>query len=146
MELLITAAIIIVLLILFGVAPMTIVMGVLWCMECILALMALFFLLSAVLLLSGRRVTGTFHHLEEGEGFAHAVYEVDGKTYPVLYPAEALLRKKIYHSGSHSLRIAKHFGNTFLFDCHSAHIIWLGLVCSAAGAAGLGYMLFLFHV
>lgn len=141
----ITAAIIIVLLLMLGVSIGTIMLGILWLIEGILAMMTLFFLFSAVLFIMGKPVTGTFSHVEEQQKFAKAVYLIHGEPCRTLYPAESLLRKRIYRAGTHRLRMGKLHGHAILFDRHSAVIMWLGLAASAAGSVGMGLLLYYFY-
>ncbi len=141
MEFLIAAVIILILLLILGVSPFAMMLGVLWLMEVVLAAMSLFFLVSVILLLIGRTCTGRFVRIDEHGKFRTAVYVSDGEEIPNLYPAETLLRRWIYTERPHHLRLFRMGKRTFLFDMHSTVIAALGLPLSVIGAGLLGWML-----
>lgn len=142
MELIITAVILLILLLILGVSPYTIIYGIFWLMEGALAAMTVFFVVSIIMLLAGRRYSARFLRFTDTK-FPAAVYEIDGEELTNFYPAENLLQKWIYTEGSRPVRMLRLGKLCFLFDRHSMLIAALGLPLSLTGAAALGHLLFM---
>ncbi len=142
MEFIIAAAIILILLLILGVSPMTIMFGILWLMEAALAGMSVFFLICIVLILAGRRCKATFLRFSDAK-FPAAVYEIEGEEITNLYPAENHFRKLIYKNSPRQVRLLRWKKMHFLFDGHSILIAALGLPLSVCGMLGLGLLLFM---
>ncbi|MGN1339721.1 MAG: hypothetical protein ACI4WS_05475 [Oscillospiraceae bacterium] len=96
MEILLGAVMIIILLALVGVDIWYILLGVI----ALIALAALFtavlFAVGAVMLLRGRRCSGMFLRFDEGKRFEYAVYSIDGGEYGNIFPAEMVMRERLY--------------------------------------------------
>lgn len=96
MEVIIGAVIIIFLLVLLGVDIWYILLGII----ALIALAALFtavlFAVCVVWLLRSRRHSGEFLRFEEGKRFEYAVYRIDGAEYGNIFPAEMILRERLY--------------------------------------------------
>lgn len=56
----------------------------------------LFFAVCTVMLIRSRKHSGMFLRFEESGRFSHAVYLIDGKEYSCIFPAEMILRDKLY--------------------------------------------------
>ncbi len=141
MELIITAAIIIIILLILGVSIPMIVQGVLWIMEILLLLMALFFIVSMVFLLIGKPHDAEFLHIDKEIRWGSAVYRVNGEELQSVYPAEIVMQKLIYEKPKTRVRLWRKGKIYFLFDPYSILVAALGFPLSAGSAAFLGWFL-----
>ena len=96
MEILLGAVVIIILLALLGVDIWYILLGVI----ALITLAALFtaglFTVGTVMLLRSQRCSGEFLRLDEGKRFEYAVYSINGGEYGNIFPAEMVLRERLY--------------------------------------------------
>lgn len=141
MELIITAAIIIVILLILGVSIPLIVQGILWIMEILLLLMTLFFVLSIIFLLLGKPHDAEFLHIDKEVKWGSAVYRVNGEELQSIYPAEIVMQKLIYQKDNIRVRLWRHGKLYLLFDWYSILVAAIGLPLSAGSAAFLGWFL-----
>lgn len=132
MGVLIFLAIIIILLAVLTQSPIAMAFSVLYIIAGMLALMTLFFIVTAIALLFFKRKRGELLRFEKENGFEHAVYESDDGEYHNLFPAEQVLKGKIYSSSSYFLLTVKTKKKNIAFDRHSIVIVITGLVFSAA--------------
>ena len=152
MEFIIGAVVIIVLLLILGVSPTLIIFGLLSLTELFLLLMALFFIVSLILLLMTRPTEAKYLRIDPNEGVGtHAVYWMDNREYDNSFPAEIMFIDKIYHEGKIcKVRIWKSRKNPeryLLLDWYSVIVIAVGLpVFSILAGAGLFYTLLLWSV
>lgn len=143
MEILIGAAVIIILLALLGVDIWYILLGII----ALVALAALFvtamFSVSMVWLLRSERCSGEFLKFSEGKRFEYAVYRIDGGEYGNIFPAEMVLREKLYKPETPvKLRL---YRKKSVFDRNAALTTAIGLPVSLliTAAFGGGLMLLL---
>ncbi len=141
MELIITAAIIIVILLILGVSIPLIVQGILWIMEILLLLMTLFFVLSMIFLLLGKPHDAEFLHIDKEVKWGSAIYRVKGEELQSVYPAEIVMQKLIYQKANTRVRLWRHGKLYLLFDWYSILVAAIGLPLSAGSAAFLGWFL-----
>lgn len=99
MEILIGAVMIVIILLLFGVDMWYFLVG-----GCILVALAavfttVFFAVCMVMLLRSEKCTGAFLKFGEGKRFEAAVYQIDDRECRCIFPAEMVLRDKIYKPG-----------------------------------------------
>ncbi len=141
MEFIIGALVILVLLIILGVSAELIIQGILWILEILLLMMTLFFIVSVVFLLLGKRCNAEFLRIDMQGKWGNAVYCIDGAEYRNTYPAELLLQKWIYRKRMTTAKLWQRGEISFLFDWYSIIIVALGLPLSAAGAVLLGSFL-----
>ena len=152
MEFIIGAAVIILLLLILGVSPMMIILGVLSLVELFLLLMALFFFVSLILLLMTKPTEAKYLRIDQNEGVGtHAVYWMDDREYDNSFPAEIMFIDKIYHTGKIcKVRIWKSKKNPekyLLLDWYSIIVIAVGLpVFLLLAGAGLFYTIMLWSV
>ncbi|MBE6876512.1 MAG: hypothetical protein E7496_07290 [Ruminococcus sp.] len=152
MEFIIGAVVIIVLLLILGVSPTLIILGFLSLAELFLLLMALFFIVSLILLLMTRPTEAKYLRIDPNEGVGtHAVYWMDNREYDNSFPAEIMFIDKIYHEGKIcKVRIWKSQKNPeryLLLDWYSVIVIAVGLpVFSILAGAGLFYITLLWSV
>ena len=99
MEILLGAVVIIILLGLLGVDIWYILLGVIALVTLAALFTAVLFAAGAVMLLRSRRCSGVFLRLEEGKRFEHAVYSIDGGEYGNIFPAEMVMRERLYKPG-----------------------------------------------
>ena len=143
MEILLGAVIIIILLALVGVDIWYILLGVI----ALVALAALFtaglFAVGTVMLLRAKRCFGEFLRFDEGKRFEYAVYSIDGGEYGNIFPAEMVLREKLYKPETPvKLRL---YRKKSVFDRNAALTTAIGLPVSLliTAAFGGGLMLLL---
>ena len=143
MEILLGAVIIIILLALVGVDIWYILLGVI----AIVALAALFtaglFAVGTVMLLRAKRCFGEFLRFDEGKRFEYAVYSIDGVEYGNIFPAEMVMRKRLYKPGEPvKLRLTKK-GSVFDRNAFLTTVIGLpvSLLITAVFGGGLAFLL-----
>ncbi len=142
MEILIGAAIIILLLIILGVSIWTIMQGDLWIMAILLMLMDWFFLISLFFIIAGKPHDAQFVRIHKQRKWGTAVYLIDGKEYLNWYPAEFIFQNKIYHE-DRTCRVRLWQCKRFylLFDWYSILIAAIGVPLSAIGVVLFCYVL-----
>ncbi len=152
MEFIIGAVVIIVLLLILGVSPTLIILGLLSLTELFLLLMALFFIVSLILLLMTKPTEAKYLRIDPNEGVGtHAVYWMDDREYDNSFPAEIMFIDKIYHKDQmYKVRIWKSRKNPeryLLLDWYSVIVIAVGLpVFSILAGAGLFCTIMLWSV
>lgn len=152
MEFIIGAVVITVLLLILGVPPMMIVMGFLGLIELFLILMAIFFIVSLILLLMTKPTEAKYLRIDPNEGVGtHAVYWMDNREYDNTFPAEIMFIDKIYHQDKIcKVRIWKSRKNPeryILLDWYSVIIIGVGLpVFTALAGFGLYGVMLMYSV
>ena len=99
MEIIIGAAVIIMLLLFAGVDTWFIFLGFMFLVAAAAVITAGFFAVCAVMILSGKRRAARFVRFEEGGRFDAAIYSADGKEYANVFPAEFILRDRLYSPG-----------------------------------------------
>lgn len=145
MEIIITAAIIILLLLIFGVSVGVIMQGILWILEILLLFMTLFFTVSIVFLFLGKKCSAAFLRIEKiGKLGSHAIYLIDGEERQNFYPAEDFFKKLIYRQRTTTARLWQHKTAYLLFDWYSMIIVGVGFPLSVIGAVLMGN--FLIHL
>lgn len=143
MEILIGAAVIIILLALLGVDIWFILLGII----ALVALAALFvtamFSVSMVWLLRSERCSGEFLKFSEGKRFEYAVYRIEGGEYGNIFPAEMVMRERLYKPGEPvKLRLTKK-GSVFDRNAFLTTVIGLpvSLLITAVFGGGLAFLL-----
>ncbi len=132
MELLIILLILGVLLWIFGVPLQMLLLGAVILAAALLGLMLLFFISTAFSLIAFRVKKGSFVRFNQYHKFERAVYLVEETEYVNLFPAETVMRERLYHESPHTLLIRKGRHRSYAYDMHSVLIIVLGLFASAA--------------
>lgn len=143
MEFLISAIVIIVLLLILGVDPMMILLGGIWIVEIFFIFMAVFFVVSLILLFLTKKTKGEFLRIDPNEGIGtHAVYQIQGEEYNNSFPAEIMFTDKIYKTGK-TVTVWQRNGKKLklLFDWYSIIVIGTGLPVFTALAIALGSFL-----
>lgn len=135
LEVVFTLAIIIALLLFFGIPAETIFVifatAILGLMALAMLLFVLFFMVTDISLLFRKRVKGQFLRVDDTDRFDHAVYLYDGQEYSCLFPAESFGRKRIYHEKqTYSLLISRNPKKRNAYDRHSMFIIAVGSAVS----------------
>lgn len=131
LEVVFTAAIVIALLLFFGVpleSLITIIAAVLFGLVVLtMVLFAAFFFATDIALLFKKRVRGRLLRVDDTGRYDHAVYQVGEVEYSCLFPAESFGRKRIYHEGQeYDLLVPRNPKRHFAYDRHSIVIIVLG--------------------
>lgn len=131
LEIIFTAAIVIALLLFFGVpltSLVTIIAAILFILVLLtMVLFSVFFFATDILLLFRKRVHGKFLRVDDTGRFDHAVYQVGDAEYSCLFPAESFGRSRIYHEGKeYFLLIPKNPARRVAYDRHSIVIILIG--------------------
>ena len=130
MELLIILLIVGGLLWIWGVSLYTLLMGVMILIALLLVLLVLFFVGTALSLLTFRVRKAVFVRFEQHRRYEQAVYRAGEDEYTNLFPAEGVLRQQIYHTRPRSVLLRKGKLRNTAFDMHSILILCLGLVGS----------------
>ncbi|MGN1422706.1 MAG: hypothetical protein ACI4XA_04970 [Oscillospiraceae bacterium] len=99
MEFFVGAAVIIMLLLLAGVELWFIFLGIILLAAAAGVFTAGFFAVCAVMLIRANRCIGSFVRFEKNGRFDAAVYSVNGKEYKNVFPAEVVMRGKLYSEG-----------------------------------------------
>lgn len=145
LEIIFTAAIVIALLLFFGVplaSLITILAAVLLGLTGLtMVLMTVFFFATDIALLFKKRVRGRLLRVDDSGRYDHAVYQVGDVEYSCLFPAESFGRKRIYHVGEeYGLLISRNPERHMAYDRHSLFIIALGTVISVVFLGVLYFM------
>ncbi|MBR6761852.1 MAG: hypothetical protein IKM30_07460 [Oscillospiraceae bacterium] len=137
MEFLITIIILFVLLLLLGVPLQTLLTIAVILIFVLLCLLMLFFMGTLLFLCRFRSKTVRFCRFQSHPRFDQAVYleEDSGLEFVNLFPAESVLRSKIYHNAPQRLLLLSSGRHRFAFDRHSILILVLGFLGSGAGLA-----------
>ena len=96
MEIIIGAALIIMLLLFAGVDIWFIFVGFMFLVAAAAVFTSGFFAVCAVMLILSERRTAVFARFEKNGRFDAAVYSADGREYTNVFPAEFILRDKLY--------------------------------------------------
>ncbi|MDE5883717.1 MAG: hypothetical protein K2H29_01350 [Oscillospiraceae bacterium] len=143
MEFLISAIVIVVLLLILGVDPMMILLGGIWIIEIFFIFMAVFFVVSLILVFLTKKTKGEFLRIDPNEGVGtHAVYQIQDQECNNSFPAEIMFTDKIYHTGK-TVTLRQRDGKKLklLFDNYSMIVIATGLPVFTALAVSLGIFL-----
>lgn len=148
MEILISAVVLIVLLLILGVSPMYIILGAIGLVEIFFIFMMLFFMTSLILLLMTKKTTGEFLRIEDNKRIGvgtHAVYMIHQQEFHNTFPAEIMFVDKIYKKNK-QVHIWKHEGKklNLVFDFYSIIVIAVGLPVFTGFAIALGLLLQIF--
>lgn len=144
MEILVGAVIIIILLALLGVDLWYIFLGIIALVALAGLFVTVFFAVSTVWLLRSERRSGVFVRFSEGKRFDSAVYEIDGAEYGNIFPAEFVLRDRLYKPDETvSVRLSK--SRRVVFDKNAVITTAVGLpmsiIITAAFGGGLLFLL-----
>lgn len=126
-----TAAIVILLLLFFGVPLESIITVAAAVMLGLVALamllFAVFFIVTDISLLFKRHTKGIFQRVDDTGRFDHAVYKVDDQEYACSFPAESFGRKRIYQENhAYFLLIPRNPKHRYALDRHSMVVIVIG--------------------
>ena len=133
MEFILGAVVIVLLLALAGVDIWYIMLGALRLIALAAALTAVFFVSCLVVMLRGSSKTGSFCGFRRGRHFEAAVYLIDGTEHTNAFPAEFVMRDRIYKPDrTVKLRLAR---DGRVFDMNAAATVFLGIPLSVAAAA-----------
>lgn len=138
MEIILGAVVIVFLLALAGVDIWYILLGLIIMVAVAAALTAGFFAVSLVMILRGGWKTGTFCGFRRGKRFESAMYLIDGEEYPNVFPAEFVLRDRIYKPDkSVKLRLTR---SGRVFDLNALTTVCVGLPLSIGSCAGFTWL------
>ena len=105
------------------------------------AMTGVFFLVCCIILLRSRRCTGEFTRFAEGKRFESAEYIIDGVPHENVFPAEFVMRERLYRPGIPvKLRLTR---SGRVFDRNAFITTLIGLPLSIATACAFGTGLFL---
>ncbi len=141
MEFLVGAAVIIMLLLLAGVDLWYIFLGLILLAAVAGLFTAGFFVVCTVMLIRSVRCIGSFVSFGKNGRFDAAVYSVNGKEYKNIFPAEVVMREKLYSAGKPSMLHITKSGRCF--DRNAFVTTAAGLPMSIVVTAA-ALMLFLF--
>ncbi len=137
-ELLLTAAVILAILLICGVSWAAIQIGLMWGITGLVCGIALLFFVSMVFLIRGKRCNARFLRIDKlGRMGGHAVYLIDGEERTNWYPAEECFRRQIYRDHESKAVIwckGKHY---LLFDWYSMIIVAIGFPVFTFLAVGM---------
>lgn len=139
MELIVTAAILVLLCYLLGVSMAFILQALLGLMLILLILISVFFAWTALTLIGSKRTKVTYDRIDkEGDlPFPTAVYVSGDKEYRNTFPSELLLKSLLYNRDKQvNVRVTRK-GKTY--DLYSLLTVYIGLVLAPVSAAALGY-------
>lgn len=131
MEILITIAIILILLIISGITVSTILSGVLLLTLLSAVLILLFFLACVVSLIGSKKITVRFDRIdrENEKSFKRAYYSDGENCYPNAFPYEKLLKTVLYIPGSETkVRLCRKKNK--VFDRMSLFVVAAGILLS----------------
>ncbi len=129
MEIIIIPVIAAALLLILGVSGITLLKLLYFSMLLILLLMTVFFIGCAILALTCKRGEAELSRFEKHDKFDTAVYISNGEEYRNIFPAENILRDKIYSPGVRKI-LLKSGRRPLAVDRHSLVIIISGLILS----------------
>ena len=108
-----------------------------WIIIGIAGLTAVFFAVCWVMLLRSEKKSARFVRFESGQRFESAVYLIDGSEYGNVFPAEFVMRGKLYRSDREvTVRLARRSHR--VFDRNALITSLVGLPVSLLIAAGFG--------
>lgn len=143
MEILIGGVLVILVLALAGVDIWYIMLGFMVMIATAAGIVAGFFLVCAVILLGSAGKTGRFARFQAGRRFDAAVYLVDGREFRNVFPAEFVLREKLYREDTDvRLRIIRG-GRAFDRNAFITVVLGLPVSIAIAGAFGWGAVMLL---
>lgn len=140
MEVIITIAAIIVLMLFIGFKLETILMCGLVVIALFIVLMFLLFSYSLFRMITGKKVEAKFTKIDKisKRKFDAAYYEYDGEEYPCAFPSEPIMRKKIYSDvKNHIVRFNKK--TKCVYDRYASLTCVIGFIFSAVLTAGVLY-------
>ena len=142
MEVIVGAAVIIMLLLLAGVDLWYIFLGLLLLVAAAALFTAGFFIVCALMMTSAERRLGSFVRFEKNGRFDAAVYSSNGREYRNVFPAEFVMREKLYKTHTPvKLRVTK---SGRAFDKNAAVTITAGLPLSLLTTLLFGSIAFYF--
>lgn len=146
MELILGAAVIILLLLILGFGIDTVIFGIFWVFVALTALSELFFLYCIARLIFSKKRTGRFVHIgkKKKDGYDTPFYTVegiDGEPLPNVFPAEVVMKNRIYKPDS-DVKLRLDAGKKFVYDRNARITIILGAPLCAA-LLGLLYAIML---
>lgn len=139
MELIVTAAILVLLCYLLGVSMAFILQTILGLMLILLILISVFFAWTALTLIGSKRTKVTFDRIDKSDDlpFPTAVYKSADKEYRNSFPSELLLKSLLYNRDKQvRVRVTRR-GKTY--DLYSLLTVYIGLVLAPVSAVALGY-------
>ena len=146
MELLIGAAVVLLLLFCLGVSGgfISILIGVVIGMG-VLFMLGLF-VFSAVRLIRSEKRTARFEKIEKPEGaaFERAVYNVDGESCPNVYPCEAVMRNKLYREDK-EVQVRYYAKKKCVYDRNAVITTVIGLIFSLVVTGAALYIFLIFR-
>ncbi len=147
MEVVVGLVVIILLLLILGFGPDVIIFGLVGLLTLASVASALVLMYFAVRLLLAKRCSGTFTRIgrQDKRKYDCAFYSVDGEELPNVFPAEMVMKKRLYNNKKAvKLRIDR--GKRFVYDRNARATIITGvpltLLLSAGLAAGMWLMTF----
>ncbi len=145
MEILIMLIVIIVLAVMIGVEPSTVLLGVMLLMALMLILMTGFFIICSLWLIGSKKCSGKLSKVDDHPRFKFpaAYYEIDGEVYPNIFPCEMILKNWLY-APDRQCRVRLNKKKSIVFDGNAYFCVILGIILGAASlvflAAEIGYI------
>lgn len=137
MEIIIGIVFVILILLLTGLDIGWIIMGIAGLIALAALFTAVFFAVCWVMLLRSEKRSARFVRFERGKRFESAVYLIDGSEYGNVFPAEFVMRGKLYRSDREvTVRLARRSHR--VFDRNALITSLVGLPVSLLTAAGFG--------
>ncbi len=137
-ELLLTAAVILAILLICGVSWAAIQSGLMWGFTVLVCSIAFLFLVSMVFLIRGKRCNARFLRIDKkGTMGGHAVYLVDGEERTNWYPSEECFHRLIYRDRDSKAVIWCSGKRYLLFDWYSMIIVAIGFPVFTFLAVGM---------
>lgn len=137
MEIIIGIIFVILILLLTGLDIGWIIMGIAGLAALAALFTAVFFAVCWVMLLRSEKKSARFVRFESGQRFESAVYLIDGSEYGNVFPAEFVMRGKLYRSDREvTVRLARRSHR--VFDRNALITSLVGLPVSLLIAAGFG--------
>ena len=141
MEGIIFVAIILVLIFVFAPDSLLVVTIFYGLAELFMILCALFFLVAVIMLLMSKKKEATYIDLDRlDNGFAMAVYEIDGKTEYNTFPTDYVIKKKAPLNVKTHVRVGHLFGKQWIFDNYSVLTIAIGFPTFVIGAIVMAFV------
>ena len=141
MEILIGVVLIVVILLLVGVDMWYFLVGGAALVSLAAAFTAAFFCVCAVMLIRSRRCSGEFLGFVEGKRFEAAEYLVCGETHCNVFPAEFILRDRLYRPGRPVKLFLSRSGRVFDRNAFITTLIGVPLSLGTAFAFGGAFLL-----
>lgn len=137
MEIIIGIVFVILILLLTGLDIGWIIIGIAGLTALAALFTAVFFAVCWVMLLRSEKKSARFVRFESGQRFESAVYLIDGSEYGNVFPAEFVMRGKLYRSDREvTVRLARR--SRRVFDRNALITSLVGLPVSLLTAAGFG--------